>query len=133
MSKDFAKAAEIISDMEKMLAKLKKTIFTTDESGMPKKNMTIKKGVVFYYEESLIIANKKIIKLTKTDGYILNTLLCSENYFATYEALCQKVYGYYDKGAIINIRVAISRLRKKVSEHFEINSMTSKGCFIDIK
>ena len=133
MSHDFVKAAEIISEMERMLAKLKKTIFTTDESGMPKNNMTIKKGVVFYYEESLIIAHKKLIKLTKTDRYILNTLLCSENYFASYELLCQKVYGYYDKGAIVNIRVAISRLRKKVSEYFEINSMTSQGCFIDIK
>ena len=132
MKEDLTKASELICELEKVLAKLKKSIFTVDKDGMPKNNMTIKKGVVFYYEESLIIAHKKMISLTKTERYILNTLLCSENYFASYENLCQKVYGYYDDAAIVNIRVAISRLRKKVGKHFNISTMTNKGCYIEV-
>lgn len=120
---DLVEASKIVSDIEKLLAKLKKNIFITD-----KNNKRIKKDVVFYYDESLIIARKKVINLTKTEKYIINTLLDSENCFATYENLCNSVYGYFDDSAIVNIRVAISRLRKKVQKYFTIEVLTSQGC-----
>lgn len=116
---------KIISEIEKLLIKLKKNIFIDNRN-----DMKIKKDVVFYYNESLIIAHKKVIHLTKTEKYIMNTLLNSENKYASYELLCTNVYGYYDEAAIVNIRVAISRLRKKVTKYFNIEVLSSKGCCI---
>ena len=120
---NLVEATQIVSDIEKLLTKLKKNIFVDD-----KNNKRIKKDVVFYYDESLIIAHRKVIHLTKTEKYIINTLLDSENFFSTYESLCSNVYGYYDDSAIKNMRVAISRLRKKVGKYFTIEVVSSRGC-----
>jgi DNA-binding response OmpR family regulator len=122
---NLVETAKIISEIEKLLTKLKKNIFIKD-----KNDMRIKKDVVFYYEESIIIANKKVINLTKTERYIMNTMLNAENNIVSYETLCSNVYGYYDSSAVTNIRVAISRLRKKVNKYFTIETSNTKGCYL---
>lgn len=130
---NLVEATSIISEMEKLMMKLRKCLNVTVDFVIPKQQVFIKDDIVFYYDKAILDIRSRIVKLTKNEKYLINILLNMEGFFATKEILCKQIYGYYDKAAENALNIAVTRLRKKLNKDFQIKTIRNNGYEIVIK
>ena len=133
MDNNLISATEIVSEIEKLLVKLKQSINFEFDYVIPCTEVLIKDEIIFFYDKSLIKVGQKEIYLTKKQKYLVNALVNSKEYTAPFEFLCDKVYGYYDKAAVDALNTAVYRLRKKLNENIQIDLVRGYGYRLNVK